>query len=256
MQNKLIMFEGHEVEVFELNGQVLFNPKHVAECLEIADINSSIRNFNDKQVRKVRNSDVHSLHIRKLNNAGENFLTESGVYKLVFKSHKPNAEKFTDWIADEVLPTLRKTGTYSIKKQLEEEKQAELEIKKMRAEAMQINAKTRAFKELKETLPKEKLSNVAMEVFGIKFLEDATGKNMGSQLPQVEMTYSASEVGARFGISANMIGRIAKKHDLKTKEYGIVVMDKSAYSSKEMPTFRYNDKAIEKFKEILKQQTA
>lgn len=112
MSNQLMFFEGHEVEVFELSGEVLFNPKHVAECLEIVDVNSSIRKFNDKQVVKVKNSDVHSLHIRKLNNAGENFLTESGVYKLVFKSHKPNAEKFTDWIADEVLPTIRKTGGY------------------------------------------------------------------------------------------------------------------------------------------------
>lgn len=111
-KNQLMIFENHEVEVFELNGQILFNPKHVAECLEISDVNSSIRNFNSKQVIKVKNSDVHNLHIRILNNAGENFLTESGVYKLVFKSHKPNAEVFTDWIADEVLPTIRKTGGY------------------------------------------------------------------------------------------------------------------------------------------------
>lgn len=108
-----MIFEGHEVEVLEVEGQVLFNPKHVAECLEIADVNSSIRNFNEKQVVKLTNSDVHNLHIRKLNNAGENFLTESGVYKLVFKSHKPNAEAFTDWIADEVLPSIRKHGMYA-----------------------------------------------------------------------------------------------------------------------------------------------
>ena len=109
-----MIFEGHEVEVLEVEGKVLFNPKHVAECLEIADVNSSIRNFNEKQVVKLTNSDVHNLHIRKLNNAGENFLTESGVYKLVFKSHKPNAEAFTDWIADEVLPSIRKHGMYAV----------------------------------------------------------------------------------------------------------------------------------------------
>lgn len=110
------MFEGHEVEVIEINGQVLFNPKDVADILGIFDVNSSIRNFNKNQIVKVKNSDVHNLHIRKLNNAGENFLTENGVYKLVFKSHKPNAEKFTDWIADEVLPEIRKkTGGYRTK---------------------------------------------------------------------------------------------------------------------------------------------
>jgi len=110
--NNLMIFEEHEVEVFELDGQVLFNPYHVGECLGIVDVKSSIRNFNEKQIVKVTNSKVHNLHFRKLHNTGENFLTESGVYKLVFKSHKPNAEAFTDWITDEVLPTIRKTGGY------------------------------------------------------------------------------------------------------------------------------------------------
>ena len=118
------IFEGHEVEVLEVNGQVLFNPYHVGECLEIGEsaVRMAVSKMNEKQVIKLKNSDVNKTdsgnsdvtnsNIRKLNNAGENFLTESGVYKLVFKSHKPNAEKFTDWIADEVLPSIRKTGGY------------------------------------------------------------------------------------------------------------------------------------------------
>lgn len=72
----------------------------------------AVSKMNPKQVIKLKNSDVKNIDIRKLNNAGENFITESGVYKLVFKSHKPNAEAFTDWVADEVLPAIRKTGGY------------------------------------------------------------------------------------------------------------------------------------------------
>ena len=92
MQN-LMIFEGHDVAVFELNGQVLFNPYHVGECLELNSdaVRKAMSRMNDKQAIKIKNSDVTNSHIRKLNNAGENFLTESGVYKLVFKSHKPNA---------------------------------------------------------------------------------------------------------------------------------------------------------------------
>lgn len=114
--HELMIFEGHEVEVFELNGTALFNPYHVGECLELSDsaVRMAVMNMNGKQVVKVKNSDVKSIDFRKLNNAGENFLTESGVYKLVFKSRKPNAEAFTDWVTDEVLPTLRKTGTYEM----------------------------------------------------------------------------------------------------------------------------------------------
>ncbi len=109
-----MIFEGHEVEIFELNGQVLFNPYHVGKGLELGDsaVRKAIGNMTEKQVIKLKNSDVKESNIPKLNNAGEKFLTENGVYKLVFKSHKPNAEDFTNWIADEVLPIIRKTGGY------------------------------------------------------------------------------------------------------------------------------------------------
>lgn len=112
MNNNLMMFEGNDVEVFELNGHVLFNPKHVAKVLGIKNVNDNLRKMNKSQVVKVKNSEVGNADIRKLNNAGENFLTESGVYKLIFTSRKPEAEKFSDWVTDEVLPAIRKTGGY------------------------------------------------------------------------------------------------------------------------------------------------
>lgn len=131
--NDLMIFEGHEVEVFELNGTALFNPYHVGECLELSD--SAVRNYlakmNEKQAVMLKNSDVRDKDIRKLNNAGEKFITESGVYKLVFKSRKPNAEAFTDWVTDEVLPTLRKTGSYEMPKQKQEKKKKNLSAANM-----------------------------------------------------------------------------------------------------------------------------
>lgn len=112
--NKIMIFENKPVEVFELNGQALFNPYHCGECLELNE--SSVRNhlskMNNKQAILLKNSDVLNKDIRKLNNAGEKFLTESGVYKLIFKSKKKEAEKFQDWVTDEVLPQIRKTGGY------------------------------------------------------------------------------------------------------------------------------------------------
>lgn len=109
-----MIFEDCKVELLELNGQVLFNPYHVGVCLELSE--SAVRNYlakmNEKQAVILKNSDVLNMDIRKLNNAGEKFLTESGVYKLVFKSHKPNAEKFSDWVTDEVLPSVLNNGGY------------------------------------------------------------------------------------------------------------------------------------------------
>lgn len=107
-------FENKEVEVFEFEGKVLFNPKHVGECLELEK--SSVRNYLSKmttnQAILLKNSNVLNKDIRKLHNTGEKFLTESGVYKLIFKSDKKEAEKFQDWVTDEVLPKIRKTGGY------------------------------------------------------------------------------------------------------------------------------------------------
>lgn len=43
-------------------------------------------------------------------------INESGVYALIFGSKLPSAKKFKRWVTSEVLPALRKTGEYSIKK--------------------------------------------------------------------------------------------------------------------------------------------
>ena len=87
----MMVFEGHEVEIIEVDGQILFNSNHVGICLDFADstIRDHMSKMSDKHVIKLTNSDVGLTNIRILNNAGENFLTESGVYKLIFKSRKP-----------------------------------------------------------------------------------------------------------------------------------------------------------------------
>jgi len=42
------------------------------------------------------------------------FVDEPNTYRCVFQSRKPNSEKFQDWVFEEVLPTIRQTGKYSI----------------------------------------------------------------------------------------------------------------------------------------------
>ncbi|MCL2593070.1 MAG: hypothetical protein FWD82_06865 [Defluviitaleaceae bacterium] len=112
--NNLMLFENKEVEVFELNGEIYFNPYHVGECLELkpTSVRDYLAEMNERQAILLRNSNVANTDIRKLHNTGEKFLTERGVYKLIFKSRKPEAEKFQDWVTDEVLPAIRKTGKY------------------------------------------------------------------------------------------------------------------------------------------------
>lgn len=49
-----------------------------------------------------------------------NFIDESNLYKVIFQSRKPEAEKFTDWVTSEVLPSIRKHGAYMTPSKLEE----------------------------------------------------------------------------------------------------------------------------------------
>lgn len=123
--NNLFNFKGNEVEIFEYKGEILFNPRDIAKCIGITEstLRDHISKFTKTQVIKLKNkdiSDVGLIDFRKLNNAGENFLKEPGLYKLIFKSEKPEAEEFQDWVTDSVLPTLRQTGGYVIEDREEE----------------------------------------------------------------------------------------------------------------------------------------
>ncbi len=40
------------------------------------------------------------------------FVNEANLYRVIFQSRKPEAERFTDWVTEEVLPSIRKTGSY------------------------------------------------------------------------------------------------------------------------------------------------
>ena len=146
--NNLMIFENRQVEVFELEGRVLFNPRNVGECLDLTPeaVRKAIMGMNEKQVIKLNNSDVANSNIRKLNNAGENFLTESGVYKLIFKSRKAEAEKFQDWVTDEVLPAIREKGEYK-KPQIEDIMIAQLQEQKvMKANIEKVEKNLESFK--------------------------------------------------------------------------------------------------------------
>lgn len=123
--NNLFNFKGNEVEIFEYKGEILFNPRDIAKCIGITEstLRDHISKFTKTQVIKLKNKDILDVGLidfRKLNNAGENFLKEPGLYKLIFKSEKSEAEEFQDWVTDSVLPTLRQTGGYIIEDREEE----------------------------------------------------------------------------------------------------------------------------------------
>ena len=94
----------------------------------------------------------------------------------------------------------------------------------------------------------------ALETFLVTTVERIIGIEIPYRPLIEQRTYSAAEVGDVLGISANKVGRIANAHGLKTDEFGMLYLSKSEHGLKQVETWRYYEKAIDKFKSILENE--
>ena len=118
------------------------------------------------------------------------FIPENIFYRLAMKAKNETAEKFQALVADEIIPSIRKTGGYHVSERPE---QIKLEAQKARAEAMLLNAKNRTFQTIMSAVQDKNLSPIAIQVFGLKGLESVFGVDVGNYLPQIEKTLDYSQ---------------------------------------------------------------
>ncbi|MFQ7190887.1 MAG: Bro-N domain-containing protein [Megamonas funiformis] len=239
MENQLQVFNNAEfgqVRTIVEGDKILFCASDVAKAL-------GYRNYNDavnKHCRAIVKCDTPiSGKIQAIN-----FIPEGDIYRLIIRSKLPTAEKFESWVFDEVLPSIRKTGSYSTKQQPVDD------TKKLRSEAMLLNARTRQakmWKELSQMTTIKEYKEIAFAKAG----NVLAGKDLFNLPEATQKTYSADEIGAILGVSANKIGRLANTYNLKTPQFGKWFYDKAQYSNKEVETFRYYENAISKFRTLL-----
>ena len=248
---KTITINNTDISVKEYRGKRVVTLKEIDQCHGRPE-GTARRNFNTNKQHLVEGEDYFIVQlttneIRTQFGAGKNagktmtLLTESGYLMLV--------KSFTDDLAWDVQRQL--VNSYFKVEKSKADDALKIQIQQERSKAMLLNAQYRMLKLLMSKPELQKLSPVAVETLGIKATESIIGANLGEYLPEVEKTYSATEVGNAFGITAAKVGRIANAHGLKTDEYGITVMDKSPYCSKEVHNFRYNERGKAKIKEIL-----
>lgn len=124
-------------------------------------------------------------------------------------------------------------------------------LKEKEIEARYNNSLVRKANALLKICNNPNLSKEYVQVLQSKAAEMVTGQLI-LPLPVAERkTYSATEIGNKLGISANKVGSLANKHNLKTDEYGKLFHDKSKYSNKEVETFRYYDNIIPVLEELI-----
>lgn len=101
-------YDGNQVRTVLIDGQPWFAAKDVCDILEITWSGSkTLANISEK----------HKGLVNFTTPGGNQELwavDEAGLYKLIMRSNKPEAEKFQDWVTEEVLPTIRRDGIYAM----------------------------------------------------------------------------------------------------------------------------------------------
>lgn len=105
---QIFNFEELPVRTLTVNEEPFFVGKDVAEILGYS-------NTRDALYRHVDGEDKDVVKLDTLGGKqSQTIINESGLYSLIFSSKLESAKRFKRWVTSEVLPTLRKTGTYQI----------------------------------------------------------------------------------------------------------------------------------------------
>lgn len=225
-------YQDEKVRTIQQNNEPWFVLKDVCDILGISKYRDTASRLDEDERGSVRVDTP----------GGEQEMTavnESGLYHVILRSDKPEAKPFRKWVTSEVLPAIRKTGTYSVPNKQDKS----IEIKER-------NSRVRLSNQFLKLAKVDTLSTEYKNILVSKAAEALTGFAL-IPLPQSEQKmYSATEIGKMFGVSAQKIGRVSNEHDMKTEEYGEYYRTKSQHCCKEVDSFVYNDKAVERFREI------
>lgn len=240
--NDLKIFKNKEfgqVRTIEIDGKPYFMGSDIAKALGYSRPNDAIKQHCRATVK-------HRTPIGgKMQEV--NFIGEGDMYRLITHSKLESAERFESWVFDDVLPTLRKTGSYEMPKKKE---------KPDRTEIMLMNARSRMAQTYLKLANVNTLSSTYKTILVAKASQVLSGEELIPLPESKRKVYSAGEIGEMFGISANKVGRIANKHNLKADQFGEYRRSKSEHSAKEIDTWVYFDTVIPVIEKILGQEVA
>lgn len=198
MKNQIIPFDyqNHEVRSLLINDEPWFVAKDVCDILDLENPSMVVSRLDEDEVTKFNLGGL----------SGEtNIVSESGLYSLTLGSKKPEAKPFKRWITHDVIPAIRKTGSYSAKPM------TQIEMLVAQAQAMcELERKTDAVNQRLtgaldalaapteidwQTSTGDKVKRIAMEnqlsypvLFGdlYKELENATHVNLSARVSRLQ----------------------------------------------------------------------
>ena len=154
MDITIFSYESHEVRtITDEKGEPWWVAKDVCEVLGIANPRDAVSSLDDDEKADVGISDGSQ-------NRKTNIINEPGLYSLIIRSNKPEAKKFKRWITHEVLPAIRKIGTYSVQHK----------IPQTYAEALWLAANQA--RQIEKQAPKVAFVENYVEAYGLKTLTE------------------------------------------------------------------------------------
>lgn len=97
-----------EIRTITKDDEPMFCLADVCKALEISNVGNVKQRLSEKGIHTA--DTLTKGGMQKMI-----FISEANLYKTIFQSRKESAERFTDWVTGEVLPSIRKTGSYQKK---------------------------------------------------------------------------------------------------------------------------------------------
>ena len=123
ISNSLQLFadKGFKIRVIMRCSEPWFVAKDVATCIEHKDVTTMCRLCRDKDkvvvnYAELKHSDDFAEYFSGQQSPNLTLISESGLYRILAKCNLPKCEPFESWVFDEVLPSIRKTGSYGTSK--------------------------------------------------------------------------------------------------------------------------------------------
>lgn len=180
-------------------------------------------------------------------------LTEQGVFLACIKTNKPAGITLRRWLASEVLPALRATGTYTapiaeptLARKREERltRKQELEERKYQADALAT---------LVDRL-EGRVDAVVLDAYRVVAVEIATGRQLGALKPAAPegVWMSPTEIATDLGTSVAMVGKVISHLGLRSGgPHARKIINKAQHSARTVESWLYDDEWVELIREEL-----
>lgn len=192
------VFEGHDVTVIsDDDGSLHFIAMEIAKVLDYSDAY--------EMTKRIDEDEKQNRQIAGFGNRGVTIISESGLYDAILGSAKPEAKPFQKWVRSEVLPSIRKTGTYSM-------------APRSPGEILMLQAQ--AFYQLEQAQAKISADMQRLETQ----VEDLAESRVWDHCPQncENLGKIKERMNKRYGLPSWVIDVVVRQLPLSPKPYGMV----------------------------------